>query len=193
VLLEPPQVWTREEILTRTDCPVPRVAGLYAWYFKEAPPSVPVSDCHMWNGMPLLYVGISPKKPPLNGAKPSRQKLWNRIRYHMRGNAYGSTLRLTLGCLLSETLGIELRRVGSGDRLTFADGEEKLSDWIRQHARVAWMPHTRPWEVEERLIRSLSLPLNLQHNDHHPFHKRLTDVRKLCRESARRNDIWLRA
>ena len=45
-----------------------------------------------------------------------------RIRYHYQGNAEGSTLRLTLGCLLSEELDIELRRVGSGKRMTFAEG-----------------------------------------------------------------------
>ena len=46
-----------------------------------------------------------------------------RIRYHYQGNAEGSTLRLTLGCLLSEELDIELQRVGSGKRMTFAEGE----------------------------------------------------------------------
>jgi hypothetical protein len=35
------------------------------------------------------------------------------IRYHYTGNASGSTLRLTLGCLLAERLGIQLRRVGA--------------------------------------------------------------------------------
>ena len=45
-----------------------------------------------------------------------------RIPYHYQGNAEGSTLRLTLGCLLSEELDIELRRVGSGKRMTFAEG-----------------------------------------------------------------------
>ena len=49
-----------------------------------------------------------------------------------RGNAYGSTLRLTLGCLLADQLGIELRRVGSGTRLTFGDGEQALSEWMRR-------------------------------------------------------------
>jgi len=43
-----------------------------------------------------------------------------RIPYHYKGNAEGSTLRLTLGCPLSEELDIELRRVGSGKRVTFA-------------------------------------------------------------------------
>jgi hypothetical protein len=73
----------------------------------------------------LLYVGISP--PPKNGAKPSKQTMRERIRYHYQGNAEGSTLRLTLGCLLSEELDIELRRVGSGKRMTYAAGEEVLS------------------------------------------------------------------
>jgi hypothetical protein len=45
----------------------------------------------------------------------SRQSLRTRIRYHFRGNAAGSTLRLSLGCLL----GLALRRVGSGARMTY--------------------------------------------------------------------------
>ncbi len=46
---------------------------------------------------------------------------------HYAGNAEGSTLRKTLGCLLADELGIELRRVGSGTRKTFVDGEHRLS------------------------------------------------------------------
>jgi hypothetical protein len=42
------------------------------------------------------------------------------VRYHYRGNTAGSTLRLTLGCLL----GLELRRVGSGKRMTFGKAGE---------------------------------------------------------------------
>ena len=56
------------------------------------------------------------------------------IRYHYQGNAEGSTLRLTLGCLLSEELDIEVRRVGSGKRMTFAEGEGVLSQWMADNA-----------------------------------------------------------
>ncbi|MET8121086.1 GIY-YIG nuclease family protein [Micromonospora sp. NPDC005189] len=73
----------------------------------------------------LLYVDISPKAPPGNGRPPSRQTIRGRIRYHYRGNAAGSTLRLTLGSLLAGELGIGLRRVGSGNRLTFGQIAEK--------------------------------------------------------------------
>jgi hypothetical protein len=49
--------------------------------------------------------------PSLEAA--SKQALSHRVRYHMRGNAEGSTLRLSFGCILADQLGIELRRVGS--------------------------------------------------------------------------------
>jgi hypothetical protein len=75
----------------------------------------------------MLYVGISPKASPKNGKPPSRQTLRSRVRYHYCGNAEGSTLRLTLGCLLAEKLCMDLRRVGSGKRRTFFHGERLLS------------------------------------------------------------------
>ena len=46
--------------------------------------------------------------------------------YHYRGNAEGSTLRLTLGCLLSVELDTVLRRVRSGKRTTFGPQEARL-------------------------------------------------------------------
>ncbi|WP_376766154.1 GIY-YIG nuclease family protein [Arthrobacter mobilis] len=55
----------------------------------------------------MLYIGIAWKEPPRNGTRPSTQTLWHRIRYHYRGNAEGSTLRLTLGCHLAGHLGSE--------------------------------------------------------------------------------------
>lgn len=110
-LLKPPHLYTREEALSRPS-PVPRVSGIYAWYFDEVPPGVDVRGCHSVSGGVMLYVGIAPKELFRNGRPPSAQTLWNRIRYHCRGNAYGSTLRLTLGCHLAGRLGVALRRVG---------------------------------------------------------------------------------
>ncbi|MFC4501838.1 MULTISPECIES: GIY-YIG nuclease family protein [Streptomyces] len=61
--------------------------------------------------------------------RTSTQNLRKRVRYHYRGNAAGPTLRLTLGCML----GLELRRVGSGKRMTFGKaGETTLSQLIDQ-------------------------------------------------------------
>jgi hypothetical protein len=103
----------------------------------------------------------------------------------MQGNAYGSILRLTLGCLLSDTLGIELRRVGSGKRLTFASGERKISQWLEDNAFVAWLVRSEPWVPEPKVIASLSLPLNLDHNADQPFCSKLKAIRSAARERAR--------
>jgi hypothetical protein len=107
------------------------------------------------------------------------------VRYHLRGNAEGSTLRLTLGCLLAAKLGIELRRVGSGARRTFGPlGEARLSAWLDAHARVTWLSHPEPWTIEDELIQALSLPLNLIGNQCHLFHARLTGVRAAAKRRA---------
>jgi hypothetical protein len=94
-------------------------------------------------------------------------------------------LRKTLGCLLAAELGIELRRVGSGKRMTFAEGEHALSAWMAENAFVSWIVRQRPWELEDALIEALDLPLNLMGNKHNQFHPVLTEVRANCAARAR--------
>ncbi len=183
-LLAPARLWSRAAVLA-SPSPVPREPGVYAWYFRDIPPGVPTADCRRCGELTLLYIGIAPKAPPKNGARPSSQRLVDRVRYHYRGNAEGSTLRLTLGCLLSETLGIELRRVGSGKRMTFADGEGALSGWMADNAFVTWVVDPAPWVLEEELITGLSLPLNLDMNRGHAFGAALRDVRRRAKGTAR--------
>ncbi len=127
-LLNPQKLWSRAEVLARS-CPVPALPGVYAWWFREIPPGLVTHECLTHETLTLLYVGISPKRPPIKG-RPSHQNLRTRVRYHYRGNAEGSTLRLTLGCLLAERLDITLYRVGSGKRMTFCEGEDMLSSWM---------------------------------------------------------------
>ena len=57
-LLAPTRLWRRQEVLT-TPC-VPRRAGVYAWYFRAIPPSVPTEGCVVRDGLTLLYGGIAP-------------------------------------------------------------------------------------------------------------------------------------
>ncbi|GAB3987304.1 hypothetical protein GCM10029978_105550 [Actinoallomurus acanthiterrae] len=141
----------------------------------------------------LLYVGISPKAPPTNGRTPSRQTIRTRVRYHYRGNAEGSTLRLTLGCLLADELRVRLRRVGSGKRMTFGhEGEAQLTDWMARNAKVVWTVTETPWKLEDKLIRSLVLPLNLDQNRHSPFHQRLSALRAEQRALARSSPVEAR-
>ncbi len=107
-----------------------------------------------------------------------------RVRYHYRGNAEGSTLRLTLGVLLADRLGLALRRVGSGTRRTFSAGEQELPAWMADHARVNIVEHPTPWTLEEELIGSLDLPLNLDQNSHHGFHAELSARRRAAKAAA---------
>lgn len=182
-LLAPAQLHAWAELAHDAHLP-PRRAGIYAWYFARAalPAVVPQADAHTidrdWT---LLYVGIAPAKPSPNRA-PSRKTLRTRIRFHYRGNARGSTLRLTLGTLL----GFELVRVGTGERLTFGDREADLTQWMAEHARVCWVEHEHPWDLEDHAIETLDLPLNLAGNQRHPFHPILSALRRDAKQRALR-------
>lgn len=184
-LLTPRRVYSRGEATSRSSA-VPARPGVYAWYFDEVPPGVLTEGCRVGEFGTLLYVGIAPKAPPANGARPSRRHLRQRIGYHFGGNAYGSTLRLTLGCHLTERLGIELRRVGSGTRLTFTKrGEDRLSTWMGVHARVAFILDEEPWKLERELIRREVLPLNIADNAHSPYYLSLRALRDEHKRRAR--------
>ncbi|CAM5545150.1 hypothetical protein AQI96_42100 [Streptomyces canus] len=170
-LASPGQLWSAQEVLVRPS-PVPAAAGVYGWHFKQSPH--PELDAGR-----LLYVGIAPR---FMASRTSTQNLRKRVRYHYRGNAAGSTLRLTLGCLL----GLELRRVGSGKRMTFGMvGEATLSQWMADNARVCWIEQSEPWGLESQLISQLDLPLNLDQNRHNAFHSRLKEIRAQARQRAR--------
>jgi hypothetical protein len=144
-----------------------------------------VDGCHTLSGFTLLYVGIAPKAPPVNGKAPSKTSLRQRVTYHLKGNAQGSTLRLTLGCLLANRLGIQLQRVGNGKTRTFTNpGEQRLDAWMADHARVVWVATDQPWQLEEKLITDLSLPLNLAGNSAQPYCKTLKAIRSAAAVKA---------
>ncbi len=177
-ITHPQNLWSRSEVLS-SPCPVPKKPGIYAWYFKEIPPRVPIHGCHTFQKLTLLYVGISPAR------ENSKRNLAKRIKEHYSANAYGSTLRKSLGCLLSEKLEIHMQRIGnSGKRIHFGVGESVLSTWMAENAFVAWVVQEEPWIFEDKLINQLNLPLNLQGNKSHPFHSTLSRIRKECKDAA---------
>ena len=94
-------------------CPVPRTSGVYVWYFRAIPATVPIADCVERYGGQLLYAGISPSS---NRNPRTRQTLQARIRNHFMGDSSRSTLRRTLAVLLESASGHALRRVGPGGR-----------------------------------------------------------------------------
>lgn len=180
-LTQPVELYGRAMVLNRT-CPIPQSEGIYAWFFRNPPKEIPIDNCVIYNEFVVLYVGIAPK------SLASKETLRPRIKKHFKGNAYGSTLRLTLGCLLSTQLGIELRRV-SKSRMTFANGEKILDEWLNENALVAYVVRKNPWNVEAQLIQALSLPLNLEYNENHAFYSSLSAIRKRAKENARKLPI----
>ncbi|ENT2959786.1 GIY-YIG nuclease family protein [Enterobacter cloacae] len=181
----PERIYSRTEVMSKPS-PVPPVNGIYFWWFKEIPPGVPTEGCVTSDGYTLLYVGISPDQ---RGKPNSRSNLRKRIKTHYSGNAAGSTLRRTLGVLLSSSSGFPLRRVGSGSRMTFTHpGEQWLDVWMEKNARVHWIPVEAPWELEDKLIASIPLPLNIQRNAHE-FKITLSEMRRLAAAEARLMEI----
>ena len=106
VFSNPEHLYSRDEVLANP-CPVTKANGVYAWFFKEIPPGLPVEGCLTHDGLTLLYIGISPDK---KGKPNTNQTLQQRVRYHYKGNADGSTLRRSLGILLAKKSGFPLQK-----------------------------------------------------------------------------------
>ena len=170
----PKRLWFRSECLAQPS-PVPKVPGLYGWYFRELPPGVDGQGCAQASGYTLLYVGIAPSRALGVPGHASTSNLRSRIRQHCAGSAEGSTLRLSLGSLLASPLGLTLDP-GRKSK-SFGRGEAILSDWIGQNACLTWVEHPEPWSIEPSVISRLDLPLNLAHNRNHPFWPYLTEAR----------------
>ncbi|MBX8835971.1 GIY-YIG nuclease family protein [Enterobacter sp. Y17] len=181
----PEKTYSRTEVMSPPS-PVPAVNGIYFWWFKEIPPGVPAEGCITFDDYTLLYVGISPDQ---RGKPNSRSNLRKRIKTHYSGNAAGSTLRRILGVLLSRESSFPLRRVGSGSRMTFTHpGEQWLDAWMEKNAKVHWIPVEAPWELEDTLIASIPLPLNIQGNAH-DFRMTLSGMRSQAAAEARLMEI----
>lgn len=181
----PEKTYSRTEVMS-VPSPVPAVNGIYFWWCKEIPPGVPAEGCITFDDYTLLYVGISPDQ---RGKPNSRSNLRKRIKTHYSGNAAGSTLRRTLGVLLSRESNFPLRRVGSGSRMTFTHpGEQWLDAWMEKNAKVHWIPVEAPWELEDTLIASIPLPLNIQGNAH-DFRMTLSGMRSQAAAEARLMEI----
>ncbi len=181
-LINPKILVSRSAVLAKP-CPVPQEPGAHAWFFKEVPVNVPTDGCITKHGLTLLYVGISPDKV---GKPDIKQNLSKRITNHYRGNAEGSALRRSLGILLTGQSNFPLRRVGKGKRMTFTRlGEQWLDEWMEDNAFVCWVKHLTPWELEDELLGTLSLPLNIKGNRDHIFVDKMSQLRKDAIRQAR--------
>lgn len=191
-LLAPLKLWTWAEVsaLPRQCLKVP---GVYAWWFTERPTLLPpefFEGAPLHEGARLLYIGIAQSSPK------SSERLGGRIRFHFCYGAEGSTLRISLGCLL----GFTRWRVSSDPARAEAEGrrtsinfsthdEQALSQWMSMHARVCWLKRERPWELEPRLLRAVCPPLNLQSCPGNRFATQLKALRKAAKTHALQSPV----
>jgi hypothetical protein len=52
---------------------------------------------------------------------------------------------------------------------------------MEEHARVSWMEHPGPHEMESALLQRLDLPLNVRDNERNPHYKMLSRLRAEAR------------
>ena len=69
--------------------------------------------------------------------------------------------------------------------MTFSVDEQRISEWLQENALVCWLATPEPWVVEEEIIRTVPLPLNLDQNSAHPFYATLRRLRAEAKQDAR--------
>ncbi len=155
----------------------PREKGIYGWYFAPGTLPVPEAQYETTDDYELLYVGIAPKDAV------SKSLLRPRLVRHATGDASRSTLRLTLGVLLADELGLTLG-IHQTRRNWGPDGEDRLTRWMNEQARIAWAVDPAPWVVERELLINATLALNIDGRTD-SFAKQLKDRRNEARRAAR--------
>jgi hypothetical protein len=140
---------------------IPAQAGVYGWWFDETLPRAPREGLRQKGAFALAYIGIAQSGPQ------SRRTLRQRIANHCRGPIATSTLRRSLTAILEDALDLHPERRDNGKVYLRGGEEERLTEWMSQHARVAWVAHSAPWKLESAILKSgLALPLNIQGNAH---------------------------
>ncbi|WP_421926763.1 GIY-YIG nuclease family protein [Neoaquamicrobium sediminum] len=156
---------------------MPDRGGIYAWWFDEEIPSVPLDNTLTLGSHRLLYIGIAPRAPSADGAE-SKSTLRKRIvRNHLSRRIASSTLRRSLAWLLSHSLELAIGRNGARKAIMSRDDEERLTGWMCSHAAISLLCHEQAWTIEEDLIANgPALPLNLK-GSKHPFRMQLSAMR----------------
>jgi hypothetical protein len=174
-LLDPERLYRVTE-LRNSPTLIPQQGGVYAWWFSAAPPTVSIDSTAAYEDRRLLYIGIAPRKPSAAGSV-SGGTLRNRLLNHCRGPLATSTLRRTLAVLLKGELSLDITCTSAGKLKMPPEHETRLTGWMDEHARVVWVVHPEPWEVEDYLIQGAArLPLNIRGSSD-PFAKELSKLR----------------
>ncbi|WP_425473610.1 GIY-YIG nuclease family protein [Sphingomonas xanthus] len=167
--------------LRRNKSVLPRERGVYGLFFDLAPGIAPAKGCLTRDGLTLLYVGTAGADLTKGG------NLRNRLGdHHLGGNERRSTVCQTLAALMPELAGPCVQKLERGNLKfhTSRDGAARIRNWMDEHVSVCWALDPQPGKTEKELIAQLLLPLNLDHNSHHPFALELGRLRETRRATA---------
>ncbi|HCE21055.1 MAG TPA: hypothetical protein DF282_00885, partial [Hyphomonas sp.] len=82
-----------------------------------------------------------------------------------------------MAALTVSALGYSIVRTGANKLRMPPEDEQRLSLWLGEHARVSWVLHDQPWEVETQLVQSgPRLPMNISQSSD-PFRRELSKLR----------------
>lgn len=113
------------------------------------------------------------------------RNLSQRLRYHLRGPTAASTLRVSLGLLLTTRLGLKVEVADIGGRIWFQN-ESVLSEWMAENVSVSYCEMREPEALEIDLIQRLQPPLNIAYRHKQPSAVRLASARTALRHAHRR-------
>lgn len=153
---------------------LPIERGIYGLFFDSPPGIAPTSGCYARDGLTLLYVGTAGADPAKSGNL--RTRLGS---HHLGGNERRSTVCQTLAAMMPEVAGPCVRKLERGNLKfhTSIEGASCIRSWMDDHVSVCWTVHPEPGKAERQLIAQYALPLNLEHNGHHPFARELGELR----------------
>jgi hypothetical protein len=122
----------------------------------------------------LLYVGAS--------LDPLRR----RVLAHLSGSSQGSSLRMTLGALFAEDLGLDPISDGRRNYYHFGSGEGRLTEWIVENSSVGFYASDDPYGIERQILTDVAVPLNIEYRKRHPFSRYLMGLRAMiCSRPSR--------
>lgn len=175
-LLHPVNLLPAREILSDRSL-VPDEAGIYAWWFDEEIPAVPLDGTLAHGRHRLHYVGIAPRAPSAAGSE-SKSTLRRRIvGNHLGRRIASSTLRRSLAWLLKGHLGFEIGRNAISKAVMSREDESRLTEWMSDHAAISFLCQDQAWLIEYHLIADgPALPLNLKGSTH-AFRQQLSALR----------------
>ena len=167
-----------------SDAILPAAPGFYGWWIRPgALPDVPTTRYAEAAPWELLYVGIAPGKPGSDATIRSRV-----TDNHLRGNTDSSTFRLSMASLLFKHESWRPQQRTKNPKKVFLNKEDNaaLSRWIRKHLALTWTEQTDPWRepLEDQVISRLRPPINLVHNNTHPFYEEMCAARKRFKAAA---------